>query len=105
MQQGRVQIDADWNEQIDIIDYYHRTSLIDIIGRSGAPTENAGFEITSSSNTNTFGNYKIGAGRYYVDGILIENEVDIDASDQPDLPIVEVSSKDDKIKKKSCSSR
>jgi uncharacterized protein DUF6519 len=100
MQQGRVQIDADWNEQIDIIDYYHRTSLVDIIGKSGAPeNENAGFNITPSCDTNTSGNYKIGAGRYYVDGILIENEVDVDASDQLDLPIVEVSSKDDKVKK------
>ena len=36
MQQGRVQIDADWNEQIDIQDNYDRTYLQDIIGKSGS---------------------------------------------------------------------
>lgn len=31
--------------------------------------------------------FKIGAGRYYVDGILCENETDIDVFRQPDLPL------------------
>lgn len=81
MQQGRVQVDADWNEQIDIQIHHDRTSLRDIIGETGAPHDNAGFKIEPSGNS-----YRIGAGQYYVDGILCENESEIDAKDQPDLP-------------------
>ena len=86
MQQGRVQVDADWNEQIDIQDYYDRTSLQDIIGKSGYPKENStSFKITDDSNQDP--GYRIGKGHYYVEGILIENEEDIEASKQPDLPL------------------
>jgi hypothetical protein len=81
MQQGRVQVDADWNEQIDIQVHHDRTSLRDIIGETGAPHDNAGFKIEPSGNS-----YRIGAGQYYVDGILCENESEIDAKDQADLP-------------------
>jgi len=75
MQQGRVQIDADFNEQIDILGHYSKTTLRDIIGESGAPSENAGFEIMPflDNDTGEVG-YHIGNGRYYVDGILVENE-------------------------------
>lgn len=45
MQQGRVQLDSDWNEQAAIAAYRHRTGLRDLIGRSGAPAEADGFEI------------------------------------------------------------
>jgi hypothetical protein len=84
MQQGRVQVDADWNEQIDIQDYHDRISLQDIIGKSGAPIEDdGGFKIIPSDQ-----GYRIGKGRYYVDGILIENEEEVEALNQPDLPIL-----------------
>src|SRR5690348_1465590 len=33
MQQGRVQLDADWNEQIDILLYHLRTLTRDLIGQ------------------------------------------------------------------------
>lgn len=85
MQQGRVQLDADWNEQMDIL--FHRISsfLEDIIGECGAPLKNAGLKITASSGND----YEIKAGHYYVGGILCENEVNISASKQPDLPSVD----------------
>ena len=35
MQQGRVQLDADWNEQAEIQAYLERTEATDVIGRSG----------------------------------------------------------------------
>jgi hypothetical protein len=73
MQQGRVHLDADWNEQIDIQVHHDRSSLSDIIGETGAPHDKAGFKIERSDNS-----YRIGAGHYYVDGILCENE-EIDA--------------------------
>ncbi len=80
-QQGRVDIDADSNEFQDIEIHHERTSLRDVIGKSGAPLENPGFAIIPSASY-----YKIGMGRYYVDGILVENYDNVDASNQPDLP-------------------
>jgi hypothetical protein len=92
MQQGRAIIDADWNEQTDIDFHYERASLTDIIGRSGTPKDGTpgysdGFKISvltpGSSSLPT--DYQISAGRYYVDGILCENEADVNASQQEDL--------------------
>ena len=77
MQQGRVQVDADWNEQADIQAYYDATTLRDIIGKSGTSSENDGFRITIHKNT-----YQIGEGRYYVNGWLAENPRDVDGRDQ-----------------------
>ncbi len=70
MQQGRVQLDADWNEQGAIARYRDETTAADIIGRCGAPADVAGFEITTDGVT-----LYIGQGRYYVDGILVENDL------------------------------
>ena len=82
MQQGRVQVDADWNEQVDIDQHHERTRLSDIIGESGVPlSDKDGFKIKRKGNS-----YIISKGRYYVDGILCENEKDSDAYEQPDLP-------------------
>jgi Family of unknown function (DUF6519) len=47
MQQGRVQIDSDWNEQNDIQTEYDRSYLQDIIGKNGTPlNEYEGFHIS-----------------------------------------------------------
>ena len=69
MQQGRVQLDADWNEQGAIVRYRNETEAIDVIGGCGAPIHAAGFEITTDGKT-----LFIGPGRYYVDGLLAEND-------------------------------
>lgn len=45
MQQGRVQLDADWNEQVDIVAHRLRTQAMDMIGATGAPAGSSGFEI------------------------------------------------------------
>jgi Family of unknown function (DUF6519)/Multicopper oxidase len=167
MQQGKVQVDADWNEQNDIQSHHERTFLRDIVGRSGTLEQDNGFKISEnflftwdagypdaaeakelgsflrdsfgllwieenpsvikSADGNTLtvsaldashsatitrgagnppvlaidgkpvyeflhsGNdlwsrgYVIGKGDYYVDGILCENERDVEASRQPDI--------------------
>ena len=84
MQQGRVQVDADWNEQQEINKHRIDTEALDIIGECGAPMgNNAGFEITIIDDDKL----KIGKGRYYVDGILCENDSDdVTYDNQPDLP-------------------
>ncbi len=82
MQQGRVQTDADWNEQEALQRRRTQIEARDVIGRCGAPEDNAGFAISIAA-----GALKIGAGRYYVDGILCENETDgLVFESQPDLP-------------------
>ncbi|MEA3207792.1 MAG: hypothetical protein QOE70_849 [Chthoniobacter sp.] len=69
MQQGRVQLDADWNEGKEILDRRWRSETIDIIGRGVVPRETPqGFEIQLSG-----GKLTIGRGRIYVDGLQAEN--------------------------------
>ncbi len=74
MQQGRVQLDADWNEQTDILLRYLRTLAADVIGPFGGPITGNGFHIASTQDT---GNFSISSGHYYVDGILIENPLTV----------------------------
>jgi hypothetical protein len=70
MQQGRVQLDADWNEQVSALLHYLQTLAADLIGPYGGPEQNLGFEISSDPNLSN--DFFIGAGHYYVDGILCE---------------------------------
>ncbi|GAB4574771.1 MAG: hypothetical protein Kow0077_22950 [Anaerolineae bacterium] len=78
LEQGRVLTDATLNEEQAIRQYHEETAHGDIIGPSGAPRENAGFGLTASGAS-----VIIGAGRYYVDGILVENEQDLNYNAQP----------------------
>jgi hypothetical protein len=72
MQQGRVQLDADWNEWNEILDRRWRSETIDIIGRCVVPLETpAGFEIKLSG-----GSLTIGRGRIYVHGLQAESHGD-----------------------------
>ncbi|MET4134332.1 DUF6519 domain-containing protein [Pseudarthrobacter sp. PvP090] len=95
MQQGRVQLDADWNEQTAISNHYVRTLAADLIGRHGGPAAACGFAlIRDPAVVDTLtddlgrplpahrvdelkgrmkrGDFLIGQGRYYVDGLLCE---------------------------------
>jgi len=92
MQQGRVQVDADWNEQRDIQNHLTRTQSSDVIGACGVPREAGGFKITASG----VGDLDISTGRLYIDGLLCENFAILDAdnipqpvlySQQPFLPL------------------
>jgi hypothetical protein len=81
-QQGRVEIDADWNEQIDIAAHRAQIEASDVIGVCGAPTHNPGFKISNGSH----GDFIIGVGRFYADGILCANEQSVAFTKQCDLP-------------------
>jgi hypothetical protein len=70
-QQGRVSLDADANEQCAIDGYLRRTETVDVIGEYGGPANDEGFAISVSGNE-----ILIGAGRYYVDGLMCENRQD-----------------------------
>ena len=43
MQQGRVQLDADWNEQVELSDQRWRTQTVDTIGACGVPADAPGY--------------------------------------------------------------
>ena len=84
MQQGRVQLDADWNEQVDINSYRIETETQDVIGLCGAPLAGGGFKIDPTMPDK--GNLNISKGSIYVHGILCENLEDVNITDQLDLP-------------------
>src|SRR5438034_9708885 len=89
MQQGRVQLDADWNEQQDIAACTDQTEARDVIGACGAPdhpvADPRNFQLNIVT-PNAAKDFTIAAGRIYVQGLLCENEVKVVASQQPDLP-------------------
>ncbi|MDQ3248356.1 MAG: DUF6519 domain-containing protein, partial [Chloroflexota bacterium] len=86
MQQGRVQLDADWNEQIDITAHRVETETVDVIGECGAPIDHAGFALLPTLDSSGQPTLAISAGRYYADGLLCENDAEGLLADQPDLP-------------------
>jgi hypothetical protein len=83
-QQGRVQLDADWNEQAAILLHFLRTLAEDLIGPFGAPpnadgTPGIGFRLENvldpQGKAETFG-FRLRKGRYYVGGLPVENPKD-----------------------------
>ncbi|MFE0022433.1 DUF6519 domain-containing protein [Amycolatopsis sp. NPDC059021] len=86
-QQGRVQLDADFNEQAAILLHQLRTTVADLIGAAGAPANAAGFAIKPIPDPDAdkaITDLEIGPGRMYVDGILAENENPVRYWKQPD---------------------
>ncbi|MHC3474706.1 DUF6519 domain-containing protein [Streptomyces sp. 7R007] len=71
-QQGRVQLDADTNEQTAIQLHQVRTLAADLIGRHGGPRDAPGFRIEYVGGKHDIDTLYIHGGRYYVDGILVD---------------------------------
>ncbi len=95
MQQGRVLVDADWNEQAAISRHAIRTLLVDLIGPHAGPGGSCGFDLLTDAevvstltddlgrplpaqrvheleNRLARGDFLIGQGRYYVGGMAAE---------------------------------
>jgi hypothetical protein len=74
MEQGRVQLDSDWNEWLAELNRRIQAGTLDTLGRAVYPstTPNA-FQISVTTAPNTV---SIGPGRMYVDGLLAENHGD-----------------------------
>ena len=53
MQQGRVQVDADWNEQQAIVRHQRQIVAAEVIGPHGAPNEGGGAESRTSDEAFT----------------------------------------------------
>jgi hypothetical protein len=90
-QQGRVLLDADWNEQAQIQLHLLRTLACDLVGPCWAA--GSGFGITNTT-TNADGtskplpltDWQLAPGHFYVDGILCVNEVACRLAAQPQAP-------------------
>jgi hypothetical protein len=104
MQQGRVQLDADWNEQVDLARHRVETETVDTVGHCGGPLHDAGFRVVPLAGAppsvvaavqaaypglNLAGrdDLVILPGRYYVDGVLTVCEQAALFGLQPDRPL------------------
>jgi hypothetical protein len=89
MQQGRVQLDADWNEMVDTQLHFLRALAADLIGPHGAPSGSdgepgEGFKISLLQDANgALKDLNVFPGHYYVKGILCENEERVTYKNQP----------------------
>ncbi|GAB3047252.1 hypothetical protein GCM10027053_01360 [Intrasporangium mesophilum] len=85
MQQGRVMLDADWNEQAAITAHHDTARTADIVGPSGGPEPLDGgpgpfaiVDLTNGSEPSEVPWARLGVtpGHYYVDGVLAESAPD-----------------------------
>lgn len=83
MQQGRLQLDADWNELVEIQNYLRQNQTQSMIGSSGVPKlkDNQSFKVTPQGT-----DLVIVPGRIYIDGILCELDRQLLYTNQPDYP-------------------
>lgn len=89
LQQGRVQLDADWNEQMDILQHQLRAQLQDLVGQAGTLESSAGFGISvPTDEMSREGDFIIHPGRYFVGGRLCESDRDVRYLQQPEYPDV-----------------
>ena len=70
MLQGRVLLDADWNEQVAIQLRSLRALATDVIGEHGGPADNWGFAIAPLPTPAGSNDFRIGAGHYYVASVV-----------------------------------
>jgi hypothetical protein len=84
MQQGRVQLDSDWNELVQIMQHRIEQQAIDTIGACGVPKPPLGQAAPFTVTAQDDGSLQLQPGRIYVDGLLCELESDA----VQDLPTV-----------------
>ena len=82
MQQGRVQLDADWNEQAAMLEHLDRTRFEDVVGSSGVPG-GVGFEVHAGAD----GALMLTAGRIYTGGLICELDADAPISQVSRTPL------------------
>lgn len=86
-QQGRVLLEADWNEQAAIQLQLLRALAVDLVGPCWAAGD--GFRILATDSTGKpapLTDWRLTAGHFYVDGILCVNEAVCTLSAQPGAP-------------------
>lgn len=85
MQQGRVLLDAEWNEQGEIAAHHDEVRTLDVVGRAGGAEPTGGgpgpFALVDLADGSTpagvpWTRLGVSPGRYYVDGLLAESPAD-----------------------------
>ena len=76
MEQGRVQLDSDWNEWLAEISRRTRAGTLDLVGRLAIRRPRRSLFRSLPRLTGTTNSLSIGRGRMYVDGLLAENHGD-----------------------------
>lgn len=77
-QQGRVTLEADWNEAAAIAAESERAQLVDVVGPSGTPDDGYRVDVAGT------GDLTIRHGTMYVGGERMLLDGDLDYADQPD---------------------
>jgi hypothetical protein len=88
-QQGRVLLEADWNEQSAITLHLLGALAADLVGPCWAAGASAFLINTTDANGNQLpkaGQWQLSPGRFYVDGILCENDAAGALASQPSSP-------------------
>ncbi len=87
MQQGRAQLDADWNEQASISLHYLRMLATDLVGPHwGSDTAFTIAQSVDENNKPVAFDFSLGDGNYYVKGIPCENESRVAYKSQAGFP-------------------
>ena len=73
MQQGRVQLDSDWNEWLAELARRIRAGTLDTFGRAVVPLTTKAASRSPAQDASGNVTIGIGPGRMYVDGLLAEN--------------------------------
>jgi hypothetical protein len=82
-QQGRVQLDADWNAQRAIDRGRLRADTMAVVGAAGVPWADPGFAILPTADGRGL---TIGVGTLYVGGVLCRNDAALALDAQPNAP-------------------
>lgn len=84
-QQGRVGLDADWNDMVEIVLRRLSVETIDVIGTCGRPKDPAagGFKISVAGGPKIV----FSKGRFYAGGLLAQNDKQRDFNQQLDWPV------------------
>jgi hypothetical protein len=82
MQQGRVTLEADWNEASQIATEALRRETLDFVGPCGTPDN--GYEILLNSSSSNPYDFTIQPGTMYVGGMRVHLLEAVDYSNQPD---------------------
>lgn len=90
-QQGRVQVDSDFNEMAYIHQYFLRRLAADLIGPHGGPGDGFKLEALKDNGNDVLQDFGVASGHYYVDGILCESEAPLRYTTQRSFPLSDAS--------------
>jgi len=83
MQQGRVTLEADWNESQAIVGEQLRHETLDIIGPAGTPDDGYEIVVTGTVPAPPF-DFTVSAGTMYVGGVRLVLDAAVQYSNQSD---------------------